>query len=1389
MTGHIEDGRAAAPGQAEGTGLPVAGARGGGRADTLLVVGGPGAGKTTFALGELIRGLRESGDHGAVMAVSGRQSADRLADRVIREIGPMSQARPVTTLSAIAFRLITALRERDGSTPPKLLNGAEQDALLRQVTAVHVGHVRAGDPCPTCALLREYFSTDDWQSVVAADGGDDRIRGVNESFVMQLRDMLARMDELGAGEAKEGTILAALSHWSPRVERLHVQWRLAFALRREYAQRVKSAYPNEYRLDTSRLLVEGTDAAYGLDAAALPRLVVVDDFQDLTLAGLAFLTALHERGVRLVLAGNPDESVQSFRGSYPEYLFDQARVRLGAETVRLDGAGSDTGDADKEYGYRDVVASRISLSIAAPGDDDTARPRRAGKLPALPGSYPIRRLDDDDPAMRRGGVDTMLYRSDAEELDDVTWRIKRAHLADGVAWNDMALIAHDNDTVRRFGDRLRRDGVPVRYSSVTRALRDEPFVQGLFALLELARLRQKGMGGVSDMAMGLSGLAAFVRSRAVAFLTSPLIDVGGDRDHAGRPVRLSTVESAMSSLGALADVVRLREDSADGPSDDDGRRSVAEADSSEGPLTQLVRSWEVLRDRLAAACDGGAATGLTTDDSLVDPGSADDVPFGGAALYLMLAFGDADEADDVLASIQSVCGRDPHAEAFARMWNLTSRLASALSSLPSDEAQYALWAAWDECGVASRWQREALENTDAGRAANDRLDTAMRLFAYAAGSAQTHDIEGFMAQIRSMRIEADSLAKTAPIDQAVTLTTPAGAAGERWPLVWMPAVQQGVWPNLAARNTMFGGEDLADVMLTGALSDEAAPGDPQLEAVLASEQKSLLVAVTRATRHLSVSAAYSDDLTPSDFLYAYLPERFDRAAHADPERRGYTEPGMTDRFHGLDATPRGLVTAARVTMAATGSTPADAHDAADALHLLADHGVAAADRATWPFMGTADDAAAQPAQPAPSVQRTASDGKDDRPSPSDGDQTTRPTVTLSPSGVDGIWACPVCWLMEHRFTGPTVSGLSASFGTLIHAVAQQASEEGLDLPGAMGDVGDDEARIEAITDRMSAIYRELRGGNDPSDPKRHYETMLQDATARERLRNIASYFVTSNGPDYPTGNTKHFRVGTLESAECERDIDAMFGLDDIVAAYNAMDGVPPVTRGELTAIMGMLVGGWPEGMDEGILVRLNGRMDRLEHRHTADGGETIRLIDYKTGSMPGTKQIVNDLQLVCYQMALAFPGGRRSAPGPQCPVPVAQSALFHVSAKGAPADSFGAEGLHQPPLFVDGHLNDTAYRPRFHYPKPEALLDVPDLPAQAPQGVGEDTWRGLLELRGTQAVWALTMVSRVFYAAAACRSTRFAARPQPYHVRKCRRKDVCPACAGQVDTVFETRQA
>lgn len=322
--------------------------------------------------------------------------------------------------------------------------------VIRRVLAKHAEHAEHGDECSTCALLRTYFVVADWSGMVVDDATD--------AFANQLRDMLARMNEIGAKPELEDALIsrAADEHGTldERRERLRVQWRLAFALRAEYNQAINEAYPDQYRLDASQLMIDAAAAVNEAETSDLPKLVIVDDFQDATLAGFDFLTALRNRGVRLLLVGNPDEAVQTFRGSYPEYLFNMAQSRLGTRLVRLEPShmaeGTDLA----------AVASRVSLTIASTESTDDALANRPGKMPAIA-----------IPETHDGSLEAAMYRSTVEELDDVVWKIKTEHLEHGRDWNDMAVIAHDNATVRTFGERLRADGVPVRYSSVTHPLR------------------------------------------------------------------------------------------------------------------------------------------------------------------------------------------------------------------------------------------------------------------------------------------------------------------------------------------------------------------------------------------------------------------------------------------------------------------------------------------------------------------------------------------------------------------------------------------------------------------------------------------------------------------------------------------------------------------------------------------------------------------------------------------------------------------------------------------------------------------------------------------------------------------------------------------------------
>lgn len=1347
-------------------------------AHVTLVAGAPRSGKTEFALDMLIAAMKRYGDANAVMTVSGRQIADMLGDRAIRELSAVSQARPVTTLSAVAFRLLTAARSAQGKPLPKLLNGAEQDVIIRKVLASHVEHRQHGDECATCDLLRVYFAVSEWSGLVADDSTD--------AFANQLRDMLARMNEIGAKPELENMLIARAAsrngELDARRERLRTQWRLAFALREEYNAAIRAAYSGEYRLDASQLMIDATEAVSDIRDADIPNMLIVDDFQDATLAGFALLEALHNRGTRLLLVGNPDEAVQTFRGSYPEYLFNEAQSRMGARLERIenlyaacenDGAQTIRNVSNRQNvhdDYRTLVATRVSLSIASTEPTDVPLPERPGKMRNIPGAMPIEALPSGNtdacvtPA--DGSVETALYRSSSEELDDVVWKIKTEHLQRSREWNDMAVITHDNATVRAFGERLRADGVPVRYSSVTRPLKDEPFVQGLFALIELAELKRRTIAasGMDPQAAG-----SYIRSRVASIMASPLITVGGDRRHEGRPARLASVESAMHALASLAEIV----------GDDEIRAqdsaNMAKTDvEQQSSLLRLMADWHEYMAKCHAISDEGQHDGGHDGDQ-------NDPVFDMDALYVLLLEGNTDRVIDTIAS---VTGSDPQVKAFASLWKVLDKTCEAERKLVLREPQYMLDCAWRACGKAEIWQRVALEHSAAGRAANDRLDAAMRLFNYASGGESSGEfaartIEAFMEQVRSLTIEADSLAHTAPIDQAVTLTTPAGAAGRHWNLVFLPSLQQGQWPNLTPRNTLFGGEELADVMLHGELSDtvttSAGKRDAQLAAVLASEQKSFLVALTRADECAVMSAVLNDDHVPSDFLYGYVPEWFDRDRDADMERREYAAIGSQGDYAGLESDPRGLIAAARSVLAMEPSNSPKARDAAETLALLASRGIRAADPDCWPFVE----------EPVSLAEReTIQDGK------------TRQSdvVTLSPSAVDNLWACPVCWMLENRFSGPRMGSVATNFGSLIHTVAQKATEAGLDMPEQHTAISDMD-NIDAITEQMYAEYERLRGDlNGITDPAQRYQALKKDEQAKDALRNIATYFVQSNHGDYPIKNNDAFSVGKLTKAEPELKFTAKFDFDDILAAYNAMNGIHAISRNELIAIMGTLVGGWPQtGMSEHLTVRLTGRIDRVERRDMADGTQQVRLIDYKTGASPNGEGLFNDLQLVCYQLGLVFPegSGLHGAQAVAAAPNITQSALFHVTkhAFPAPYGNTAAESHMQQALFANGSLNTGAFVPRYYIKKLDKDFQDGLDEMLPPMEVSDEHWSEFVGLRNTMAVWSLTMIARVFYAAAASRANEITARPTSEHMKYCRNTAVCPACAGEQNTVFERRTA
>lgn len=1450
----------------------------------LVVAGPPRSGKTRLATRALLAGMERFGD-GASMAVSGRTAADQVSRRVILERGRSERTRPVGTLQALAFRLLTRSRLAQGGRDPllpRLLNGAEEDALLRQVMTVHLEHVQAGDDCAVCRLLERYFRNGaGWSSVLVGDG-QGRVVGVADRFIAQLRDMFARMTELGLDRGDRDQLLDALAvqPMDPdRRDRLGLQWRLAFALEDEYRQSITESYPDEFRLDPSMLMVEASRSLDGLADDDLPDLLVMDDWQDVTLAGMGLLQGLNRAGCRLLLVGNPDQSVQSFRGSYPEFLatrlttlakpvpgdaaplLAQDFACLGAATLSLKPRrmvvpkaveehteGRQGSDSAAPGSYADLVAARVSLGIAGVEEDDTPLPARPGKLPAWPGAGPVAPLTDGDSLIRDGSVQTRLFHTPDQEDDDLVWQVKHEFLAQKRDWNDMAVIAHDNMTLRTLGRKLRVQGVPVRFSSVTRPLSQEPAIQGLFALVELAQsVLDPGTAGSDpdDPAQ----VATWIRSRLRTLMAGPLFRVPATAARAERPVRMERLESIMETMAALAPL---------------SGQQGSEADSS-GTLDDLPllgqawRTWvEDLAERRAQR---DRSSGISVDDSLlarhdsVEPGAASG-PFSPAsapdqpvdlgdrdaqrpailsvqALETLLVLDPDDRSSGIiLEAMTAIAGgrrEDPDVQVLDKALQVLRLTATRISALEDRQPQYVLWEAWRSLDLADDWQRRALMATQEGEEANDRLDALMRLFQYAAGSRRFPTVEAFMDQVRTMQIEADSLARIGPIEHAVTLTTPAGAAAlaTDWPLVWMPAVQDGVWPNLIPRDTMFGAEELADLVLHNRIGDPLADTlshDPALRSILYAEKKGFLEALTRARTQVRISAVWNDDLVPSDFLYGYLPERYPRTAdmsQAEFSMVGAVS-GGSERYGGLEVSARGLTAAARSILAVQALLPEDqidrdrVDDAVQTLRLLVDQGQDSADPRHWPFLydqstldqhapdgqstvGSAPDrhasdeqvsdegapvkqAAGSRAVAAAGVASVVEKDRASRSAPASSNQNTqagpthdrdqrhehrhehgsdRQVVLLSPSAVDAIWNCPLEWALGDQFSGPSPSRVPTEFGSLIHKVASEGTAQGLDRPSQ----GDPDARQQQVRDALLDIYQELAPQEQRlRDPDELYDQRGRSSRVEPILDNLASYFVRSSDSEYGLGGKSPVPVGDLLGVQSERSFDVSLSVEDLVPLWKATFPDRPLDADGLFALMSGLVDGFPAALDARTTVRLTGRIDRLEVRSLPEGIR-LRLVDYKTGRVPYTQgQLFNDLQLVCYQLGLAFPPTPGSSPEvgeawslPQAPdlertegMKLSQSLLLQLQTppKDEQTGLRREEMAYQPPLFERDRLVTIA-QPRTGMPSPlKSKAEPADLSEQVPPGVDADLWAMVRASRvSSQAVWGLTMIARVFFAA------------------------------------------
>ncbi|CAN1560078.1 UvrD Superfamily I DNA and RNA helicases [Mycobacteriaceae bacterium] len=420
----------------------------------VRVVGGPGTGKSTRLIDAAVAHIAGGGDPESVLLLTSARLAVSTRGAITARLlnagsGGLAVVREplVRSVHSYAFGVLRNAAARAGDPPPRLVTGAEQDAVIRELLAGDLDDGARGWP----RELRPALTT--------------------VGFATELRDLLARCAQRGVDADELQRIGRAAGH---------PEWVGAARFARQYEQvmllraAVGTAAPQACvpALSAAELVgvaLEALAADADLLAAerARIRLLLVDDAQHLDPQAATLVRVLAVGSDRTLLAGDPNQAVFGFRGA------DADLLSLESPVITL----------TRSHRCAPAIARAISgVAAGLPGtgwrvldggDDNAAPGEGSGENP---GENPA-----ENPT--EGSVAVTVAASAHAEAAVIADALRRAHLIDGVPWSQLAVIVRSVAAAAALTRSLAVAGVPVDQPTLRGAVGDQPGVRALHSVL------------------------------------------------------------------------------------------------------------------------------------------------------------------------------------------------------------------------------------------------------------------------------------------------------------------------------------------------------------------------------------------------------------------------------------------------------------------------------------------------------------------------------------------------------------------------------------------------------------------------------------------------------------------------------------------------------------------------------------------------------------------------------------------------------------------------------------------------------------------------------------------------------------------------------------------